>query len=198
MTLNSTAACVLGLLDIGPPPPDRDRWERDGSMSGAEAWSAVERSVGGFWSMTRSQVYQELRKLTAAELVTVADARYTITPNGRAAVREWFNEFALGEPRDEQVRSPIALSVFFGHYLPTDLLERVVREHALRTQRRLDVLQTIDAALENDRSLPGATLQRAILAGKGAIEWTNDVLDRIANVANTANAAPARGKRRSR
>jgi DNA-binding PadR family transcriptional regulator len=103
--VNSTAACVLGLLDIGPP--DRARWETDGSMSRAEVWSAVERSVGGFWSMTRSQVYQELRRITASGLVQEASSgRYEITAAGKEAVAEWLREFALAEPRDDQLRSP--------------------------------------------------------------------------------------------
>jgi DNA-binding PadR family transcriptional regulator len=180
MALNSTAACVLGMLDIGPPPPGRDTWSDDATLSGADVWAALERSVGGFWSMTRSQVYQELRRLTDDGFVVVSDGnRYAITPDGRDAARQWFNTFALGEPRDEQIRSPITLSVFFGHYLGVDLLERVVREHELRYQRRLQLLRDIDAGVGADHSLPGSTLRRAMLYLDGAIEWTHDVLDRL-------------------
>jgi DNA-binding PadR family transcriptional regulator len=181
MTLNSTAACVLGMLDIGPPPPSRDHWSADETLSGAELWGALDRSVGGFWSMTRSQVYQELRRLNDDGLVSVSPSnRYAITPDGREAARQWFNTFALGEPREEQIRSPITLSVFFGHYLDADLLERVVREHELRYKRRLQQLGAIDDRLGADRSLPGSTLRRAMLYLDGAIEWTHDVLDRLA------------------
>jgi len=180
MELNSTAACVLGLLDIGPPPPDRDRWESDGTMSGSEIWTAVERSVGGFWSMTRSQVYQELKRISAAKFTREATpGRYAITDEGRDAVRQWFHNFALRGPRQDQLRSPIELAVFFGHYVPPDLLRRVVAEHRLLYQRRLDVLHRIDAALVHDRSLPGSTLHRAILNLGVAIDWTNDVDDRL-------------------
>src|SRR5689334_2359685 len=126
MPLNSTAACVLGILDVGPPPPAHARWTRDRAMSGAEIWSALEQSVAGFWSLTRSQVYQELRRLTADGLVAVSDAgRYVLTDAGRGAARQWFVDRARGEPREEQLRSPIMLTVFFGHYLPADVLERV-------------------------------------------------------------------------
>jgi DNA-binding PadR family transcriptional regulator len=180
MALNSTAACVLGLLDIGPPPPDRDRWEADGTMSGSEIWTAVERSVGGFWSMTRSQVYQELRRVSAAKFTREATpARYAITAEGRDAVRQWFHEFALRGPRPDQVRSPVELAVFFGQYIPREVLQRVVAEHRLLYHRRLDVLRRIEAALDQDRSLPGSTLHRAILNLGVAIDWTNDVDDRL-------------------
>jgi DNA-binding PadR family transcriptional regulator len=181
MQLNSTAACVLGMLDIGPPPPDRERWDADGTMSGAEVWTAIERSVGGFWSMTRSQVYQELKRVGAAAFTTEATpGRYAITPKGREAVREWFSDFTLRGPREDQLRSPIGLAVFFGHYVSREVLQRVLAEHRLLYQRRLDVLRRIEAALDHDRSLPGSTLHRAILNLGVAIDWTNDVDDRLA------------------
>jgi len=180
MELNSTAACVLGLLDIGPPPPDRERWTADGTMSGSEVWTAVERSVGGFWSMTRSQVYQELKRVRSAEFATeVEPGRYAITDAGRYAVRRWFHEFALRGPRPDQLRSPVELAVFFGQYIPREVLQRVVAEHRLLYHRRLDVLRRIEASLDQDRSLPGSTLHRAILNLGVAIDWTNDVDDRL-------------------
>jgi len=180
MELNSTAACVLGLLDIGPPPPDRERWTADGTMSGSEVWTAVKRSVGGFWSMTRSQVYQELKRVSSAQLATEAEpGRYAITDAGRDTVRRWFHEFGLRGPRPDQLRSPVELAVFFGHYIPREVLQRVVAEHRLLYQRRLDVLRRIEASLDNDRSLPGSTLHRAILNLGVAIDWTNDVDERL-------------------
>ena len=192
MGLNSTAACVLGILDIGPPPPDRQQWDADHTMSGAETWTAVERSVGGFWSMTRSQVYQELKRLVDDGLVEQpSPGRYAITADGRAAVAGWFRDFALAEPRDDQLRSAITLTVFFGHYLPTDLLARIVREHRLRLERRLEVLRTIEESLHEDRSLPGSTLRRAVVHVNGSIEWTDDVLDRIGTGTEATTSRPA-------
>ena len=180
MAMNSTAACVLGILDLGPPPPAHADWKRDPTMSGAQVWSALEQSVAGFWSLTRSQVYQELQRLTADGLVSVSDAgRYALTDAGRVAARQWFVDRARDEPREDQIRSPITLTVFFGHYLPGDVLERVVREHELRAQRRLESLRAMQAALGDDHSLPGSTLQRATLHVSGAIEWAHDVLDRL-------------------
>src|ERR1051325_10568499 len=117
IALNSHAPCVVGILDVGPPRPAHAGWKRDPTMSGAQVWSALEQSVAGFWSLTRSQVYQELQRLTADGLVTVSDTgRYALTDAGRAAARQWFVDRARGEPREDQIRSPITLTVFFGHY----------------------------------------------------------------------------------
>lgn len=193
MALTSTAACVLGLLDIGPPPPWRDRWEQDGTMTGGEVWAAVQRSVGGFWSMTRSQVYAELKKLTATGLVEQsAPTRLSITPQGAQAVRQWFLDFALDEPRDDQVRSAFTLTVFFGHYLPPETLRRVVTEYRVRLERRLEGLRTIERSLVEDRSLPGATLQRALLNLHAAVDWTDEVVRRLDGAGTQAGIRPPR------
>jgi hypothetical protein len=59
------------------------------------------------------------------------------------------------------------------------VLGRVVREHRLRLERRLDVLRAIEASLGDDRSLPGSTLKRGILNATSAVAWTDDVLTRV-------------------
>ena len=135
--------------------------------------------------MTRSQVYSELKKLTLVQAVAEsAQGRYSITAHGQKAVREWFAVFAQAEPRDDQIRSAFTLTVFFGHYLPADTLRRVVAENRLRLERRLDALRTIESSLSGDSSLPGSTLKRAILNLSGAIDWTDDVFDRLDHVAS--------------
>ena len=148
-------------------------------MSGAEVWDAIQRSVGGFWSMTRSQVYQELSKSVTAGWAVDREARFAVTNEGRSQAAQWFEEFALASPRADQVRSSATLTVFFGHYLSADLLARVVREHRLQLERRLDQLRRIEAAVGEDTSLPGATLRRGILNTTAAIEWTDDVTRRV-------------------
>jgi hypothetical protein len=79
--------------------------------------------------------------------------------------------------------------VFFGHYLPAEVLTRVVREHRLRLQRRLDQLALIEAAFVDDVSFPGATLRRGILNATAVRDWTDEVLARI-------DAAPDAPRRR--
>ncbi len=193
--INSTAACVLGMLDLGPPPPARREWSARRGMTGSELWNALDASVAGFWSMTRSQVYQEVRKLADDGLVTETNGRYRINGSGRVAAKEWFDAFARAEPKDEQIRSPIGLTVFFGHYLPDDVLMRVVGEHELRFRRRLDGMRVIEAAVGDDASLPATLLRRAILMLEGAIRWTEELRVR----GSTSRRAPrARRERATR
>ena len=51
--LNATAASILGLLTLKP-------------MSGWDLYGTFEETIGQFWSVSRSQVYRELRTLAAA------------------------------------------------------------------------------------------------------------------------------------
>src|SRR5215212_7092481 len=112
--LNSTAACILGLLQLGPAPgPGRARdWQQDSGMSGWELHATAEVSVSTFWNLTRGQLYAELKRLAEAGLVEPADApgprgrqRYRITASGRAAFSEWLPIWVEREAGDELLRS---------------------------------------------------------------------------------------------
>ena len=58
-TMNAIAASLLGFL-------------RYGHASGYELAARIERSIGSFWNVTRSQIYPELRRLENAGYVEVA------------------------------------------------------------------------------------------------------------------------------
>ena len=73
MALTSTAACVLGLLLMGPAP-GQPGFRTARGMTGGQVYAAAERSVSRFWNLTRSQVYAELPRLLEAGLVEPAGA----------------------------------------------------------------------------------------------------------------------------
>src|SRR5687767_8716134 len=93
--LNNTAASVLGFLTFGP-------------MSGWDVYGFAERSIGNFWSISRSQVHRELGALEEAGLVEGEDAGargrrvYTLTPAGLDALRGWLGQ----APGPEVIRVP--------------------------------------------------------------------------------------------
>jgi DNA-binding PadR family transcriptional regulator len=123
LDLNPTAASLLGFL-------------LDGPKTGWDLVQAIERSVGYFWNVTRSQVYRELKTLAAAELVTASASGprdrlpYAITSSGRRA----FLAFLEADAGGETLRLPIVVKVFFGDQLPAEVLRRHVdaarAEHA--------------------------------------------------------------------
>lgn len=188
VAITSTGACVLGLLQMGPAPgqPGFGEADQHGGMTGGQVFAAAERSVGRFWNLTRSQVYAELPTLEAAGLVERAGGPgprgaqpYRVTPAGREAFATWIDRFVAAGPRDDQLRSPLLLAVFFGHFVDPDRLRVVLEEYRARHQRALALADEMLAALGEDRSLPGAALLRRAGYQRLMVDWLAAVLDRV-------------------
>ncbi|WP_298803663.1 PadR family transcriptional regulator [uncultured Pseudokineococcus sp.] len=117
-TLNATAASLLGFLHDGP-------------QSGYDLVGTAERSIGDFWSLTRSQVYRELSAMAGAGLVVAQEAgprdrrAYALTDDGRAAFRAWLAR----PPGEEQIRYPLLLTLAFARHLPAGELAAFVAQH---------------------------------------------------------------------
>jgi DNA-binding PadR family transcriptional regulator len=187
--INPTAAVLLGLLQLGPAP-SQEAHEEGGGMTGWQLHETVRASVGGFWNVTRSQIYVELDRLAAAGLVREAGVTgprrrraYGITADGLAAFADWITALARDEARPDQLRSPLTLLVFFGEFVPPGLLRRSLLEHRLLRERRLEQLQAIRAALrpEDVRRLPSAVLARGIALAELHLRFIDDALDLVAD-----------------
>src|SRR5947209_4710178 len=136
--LNATAACLLGLLELGPLPGSEPNPDPE-TMTGWQLYETATDSITRFWNITRSQIYVELPRLAAAGLVEATSARgprasrpYRLTPAGKAALRAWLLDWALQEPKDDQLHSPLLLTVFFGDFVPQHVLLRTLEEYRLR------------------------------------------------------------------
>jgi DNA-binding PadR family transcriptional regulator len=158
--LNATAASLLGLLSRAP-------------MSGWELHAGFERSLGPFWSITRSQVYRELRTLAAAGLIEIGatEARErrvcTITPRGRETFREWIGQV----PGDELIRFPLLLTAYFGDQVPTAVLVAACRRHRVKHAARLAAYEAkLPAAVERE-PFPALSLQFGIAYERTVLEW---------------------------
>ncbi|RCW42854.1 PadR family transcriptional regulator [Halopolyspora algeriensis] len=96
--LNATSAALLGLLQEGP-------------KTGGQLVAAATERFGGFFSVTRSQVYRELPVMTDAGLLRLgkrgprSSQQYVITAAGKRAFKSWLNT----EPGPDNVRSPLIL-----------------------------------------------------------------------------------------
>ena len=185
MKLTSTGACVLGLLQMGPAP-GQPAFGEAGPMTGGQIYAAAQRSVSRFWNLTRSQIYAELPRLEGEGLIEPAGppgARgaqpYRATAAGQQRFAEWMAAFVSAGPRDEQLRSPLLLAVFFGGFVPPDRLASLVEEYRGRHRRSLALAGDMLAALGGDTSLPGAALLRRAAYEEMMIGWLGEVLDRI-------------------
>jgi DNA-binding PadR family transcriptional regulator len=98
LPVNATAAAILGLLHAGP-------------MTGGELVAAAGERFGGFFSVTRSQVYRELPALAEAGLLRLgklgarASQQYRISAAGKRSFQAWLS----GPGGVDALRSPLVL-----------------------------------------------------------------------------------------
>lgn len=124
-TLNPTAASLLGLL-------------LDGPLTASALVAVAQQRIGGFWTLTRSQVYRELAALERLGLVTAADDRtatrtFEVTDTGAAAFTGW----AAQAPEAASTRLPLLLLVSLGRHVDTAVLRRTLTEETARRVERL-------------------------------------------------------------
>ena len=195
MNLNSTGACVLGLLQMGPAP-GQPGFGQGGPMTGGQIFAAAGRSVSRFWNLTRSQLYAELPRLERAGLIEAAGPPgprgaqpYQVTAAGRQRFTEWITAFVNAGPKDEQLRSPLLLAVFFGNFAQPRRLASLIEEYRARHQRSLAVAEDMQQALAGDTSLPGAALARRAAYEEMMVNWLTEVLTRVPD--SSAGEQPA-------
>ncbi|GAA4853093.1 PadR family transcriptional regulator [Actinomycetospora corticicola] len=130
MRLSTTSYLVLGMVGLrGPSTPyDLKR--------------ATSRSVGYFWNFPHTQLYSEPERLAASGLlaVEVEDSgrrrkTYSLTPAGRAALREWL---AAPTPEHFEMRDVAELKLFFNEAgSPDDDVPKLAQEQIRQHEQRI-------------------------------------------------------------
>lgn len=170
MEINATAASLLGFLHDGP-------------LTGWDLVTRAERTIGPFWSLTRSQVYRELAFMAENGLVTPGatgrrEARpYTITDAGRATFAAW----AARGPGEGTIRLPLLLFVTLGRHLEPGLLRSVLAEQRTHQAETLKEYVAMRQALQDPGDAGGgagdadphllATLEYGITVARATLRW---------------------------
>lgn len=126
VTLNQTARIVLGLI-------------AEGHSTGYAIKAEIERSTKRYWGASIGGIYPELRRLTAAGLISVRDDprgdsprhNYELTRSGEAALHRWLTEC---ENPTMEMRDEGLLRLRFA-----GVLDPEERRQVLETKRRLHV-----------------------------------------------------------
>lgn len=167
--LNATAASLLGFLHKGP-------------MAGWDLVETAQRSIGGFWSLTRSQVYRELASMEADGLIARGDTGprdrkpYTITDSGRQAFAEWIAR----DPGEENIRYPLLLTVLFGEHLAPGELDRMLAAHRAVHRKRLDDYLSQEQAPDfRGNPCESATLDFGIRYERAVLDWFDNLPARL-------------------
>jgi DNA-binding PadR family transcriptional regulator len=160
VTINPTAASVLGFLSIGP-------------LTGWDMNALAEVSVGHFWNMTRSQIYRELSFLEDAGLVSGDDLgsrgarRFHLTAAGRRRLRAW-----LAAPTSDAVeRNPFLVKIFFADQMAAEDLEELVRDARHRHEQTLATLEAAVEMAEQLSPLAAATARYGVAVHRANLDW---------------------------
>lgn len=136
--LNATSAALLGLLHEGP-------------KTGGQLVAAATERFGGFFSVTRSQVYRELPALTEAGLLRLgkqgprSSQQYVITAAGKRAFKSWLNT----EPGPDNVRSPLILRLLYAGSLTAKQRANLVRSAREQYVEKLDEAKSAAKAADD-------------------------------------------------
>ena len=163
LELNATAASILGFLEHEP-------------KTGWDLAVEIEDVIGDFWSVTRSQVYRELKVLAAEGLVASMKTGprdrqpYRVTEAGRRAFREWIGR----KPGLPNMRLPLVLQVFFGAAVPPESLARSLAELREHHSQRLAVYRGFEQRVPKD-SWPHEALRLGIMFQQTMVDWIESV-----------------------
>jgi len=136
--LNATAGALLGLL-------------RNGPRSGYDLVAEAEQVIGGFWTITRSQVYRELSDLSERGLIERGQVGprdrqpFELTPQGRAAFSTWVNT----PPEPENLRIPLLLRLTFADAIDAEQLRQTISHHRAVHAQRLEHYRALDSELSS-------------------------------------------------
>lgn len=178
--INATVGSLLGFLHEGP-------------QSGWDLMVTAQARIGGFWSLTRSQVYRELASMAEAGLIT-ADATgardrraYRLTDAGRSAFAQWLSR----PPGEEQIRYPLLLTLAFARHLPPERLASFLTSHRALHQARWDAYR----AQEQQARDAGAsdvdlvTLDFGLRYERAVLDW----FDGLRHTFSTGDGPPPTG-----
>jgi DNA-binding PadR family transcriptional regulator len=184
VSINSTAASLLGFLHDGP-------------QTGWDLVARAERTIGPYWSLTRSQVYRELSTMAEQGLITSGaagrrDARpYGITEAGREEFARW----AAAGPAAATMRLPLLLMVTLGRHIDPGVLA-----DTLRGQREHQATVLAGYLAARSRLAAGAdqfllaTLDYGIAATRTTIRWLDRLPAEISRPGEPGQPGPASGR----
>jgi DNA-binding PadR family transcriptional regulator len=180
ISLNQTARVVLAMI-------------AEGHNTGYGIKAEIERTTRLYWGASVGGIYPELRRLTAAGLVTARNNprgettrhHYELTRKGSEALHRWLTD--PGEPILELRDEALLRLRFAGVLEPGEQLELLRRMRALRERRAADLQALIDAG-EFDDPFHRMTIEFGLGWNEWAVNWCKAMERRLARRPKTAPA----------
>jgi PadR family transcriptional regulator, regulatory protein AphA len=178
--LNQTARVVLAMI-------------AEGHNTGYAIKAEIERTTRLYWGASVGGIYPELRRLTAAGLVTVRDNprgettrhHYELTREGSDALHRWLTD--PGEPILELRDEALLRLRFAGVLGPSEQLELLRRMRSLHERRAADLQALLDAG-QFDDPFHRMTVEFGLGWNEWAIDWCRTRERRLARRPRTTPA----------
>jgi PadR family transcriptional regulator AphA len=185
--LSTSCLAVLGLVAIRP-------------ASGYDLVAYADQSVAYFWSIPRSQLYQELKRLERLDLIagtrvaqtSAPDKRiYEITEAGRAVLVEWVESPTWPSTGS---KNGLLLKFFMARHARPESIEPLLRAYRESVELQLADLQAIvDQLADRDRAKFGRLTARwGVLQAEANLAWLDEAEALVA--AEGATAAETGGR----
>lgn len=186
----SSLYAILGLLGLEP-------------MSGYDIKQHVNYLFRHFWNESYGSIYPVLKRLEAEGWATCKTEKsagkperrlYTITRQGREALREWLREPA--EPL--RLRHELLLKLVFGANLPlAENIEKLARHRDELLAQRF-ALTEIAKLIEDDppeqQLYSALALRLGQLTNEARLEWCDEASKKLRHAARTSKRIPSRAK----
>lgn len=171
----TTSYAILGLVSFG-------------ETSGYDLKQFADGSIHYFfWSPARSQVYAELRRLTALEYVTEREVEqerrpdkrlYRITPAGKEALQSWLSQ---PEVAPEVHKSMFLLKLFFGGSTPKHTLIAQLEERRRQAQESLEQFAVIEGEIKDNGEFffPNLIVKAGVANCRAALQWVDNTIEEL-------------------
>ncbi|UGQ56418.1 PadR family transcriptional regulator [Rhodococcus pyridinivorans] len=177
--------------------------ERD--STGLELTRRFDRSIGYFWPATHQQIYRELDRMRAGDLIREVPTdgkpgrgqprRFTITADGRRLLRGWISE--IEDP--DVVRSGVSVRLRAAAALDDPDAARPALEHqrAYRTAmleqyRAIEQRDFVEVRGDARSTLQHLVLRLGILLEETWLTWLDEALDTIDRLDPTPDSSADR------
>ncbi len=170
MKLPATAYVVLGLVSVRP-------------TTGHDLAAFAERSIGQFFSLTRSHVYSELDRLCGRGLLDVTEVDqerfptkrvYEITDAGADVLAAWLEDAVLAPERQ---RNLFLVRVFFGDRMSGERLEELLDGYERASRERRDRFADVVERLADrpQSAFRRATAMFGLAQAQARLDWVEQV-----------------------
>jgi DNA-binding PadR family transcriptional regulator len=172
--LSTSSHAVLGLLSFA-------------RMSGYDLSAVAQRSIAQVWPISKTQVYAELRRLSALGLVAGRDAEHSggpaktvfeLTAAGERELDAWLASDTVAGVR---LRAPAVLKLLFAHRAEADQARAQLERFRGRVEDRLAELEQLATVLERnpDAVYAWATAQFGVRVCEAIVTWIDEVIPRL-------------------